>query len=84
MSRLFICCFAAVLGVAHAAPATAIDSNVTLEEVWRVVQAQQAQIDALTKALEATETSLEATETKVAITEEQLIATADYLAPCGP
>ena len=79
MSRLFICCFAAVLCVAHAAPATAIDSNVTLEEVWRVVQAQQAQIDALTKALEATETSLDATETKVAITEEQLIATADYL-----
>ena len=79
MSRLFICWFTAVFCVAWAAPATAIESGIDLAEVWRVVQAQQAQIDALTEALEATKTELEATKSKAAITQEQLIATADYV-----
>jgi hypothetical protein len=61
--------------------------TVTLEQVWAIVQQQQAQIATLRDELQATkaalattETSLASTRQKIQITEEQLDMTADYLA----
>ncbi len=79
MARLRIRWFTTIACFALAVPAAAVDERLDLEEVWRVVQAQQAQIDALTEALEATKAELEETDAKVAITGQRLIATADYL-----
>ncbi len=61
-------------------------SEVSLKQVWAMVQQQQEQIAALEEALAATRSALTSAETrladtrdKVRITEEQLDITADYL-----
>ena len=62
-------------------PVSAVHGEeVTLAQVWTIVQQQQVQIEALTSELEATRANLESTRTKVQITEEQLDITANYLA----
>ncbi len=66
------------LGVLTSNPSSA--AQVTLQEVWAMLQQQQAQIAALSEKLEATEAKLNRTETQVKITEEQLGLTVDYLA----
>ena len=58
---------------------SAAAEEVTLEQLWAVVQAQQAQIEALTDALEITQAQLESTEAQVEVAEEQIGLTADYL-----
>jgi len=59
---------------------TATAAEVTLEQLWAIVQQQQEQISELREALEATRTKLAGTETQVRVAEEQLDATADYIA----
>ncbi|MCZ6641447.1 MAG: porin [Gammaproteobacteria bacterium] len=61
-------------------------ADVTLGEVWELVQAQQAQITSLTEELartnarlEATTSALDETTRQAAITTQQVSATADYL-----
>ena len=61
-------------------------SDVSLGEVWALVQQQQDRITALEEELRATKSALASTETKltdtrqqVRITEEQLDVTADYI-----
>ena len=63
-----------------------IATEVTLGEVWELVQAQQAQITSLTEELartnarlEATTSALDETTRQAAITTQQVSATADYL-----
>jgi hypothetical protein len=60
--------------------ATTNAAEVSLEEVWAVVQQQQVQIATLTSELQATRTQLETTQARAQITEEQLDLTSSYLA----
>lgn len=55
-------------------------AEVTLEEVWAIVQQQQVQIGVLTQELEVTRAKLASTDTQVQIAEEQIDLTASYLA----
>lgn len=50
-----------------------------LAALWKIVQAQQAEITALRSALDETRQQVTATHDKVEIAEEQLDVTADYL-----
>ncbi len=61
-------------------------AEVTLDEIWELLQAQQTQITALTEALARTTTRLDATTNELventraaAITRQHVAATADYL-----
>ena len=61
-------------------------AEITLQQVWELVQAQQAQITLLSEELDRTKARLEATTGTLAkttlqatLTEQQLMATADYL-----
>jgi hypothetical protein len=74
------------IAVAVVWPIQSPASDVTLEQVWAVVQQQQAQIDELNDELNATrtalvtaETTLASTRQQVQLTEEQLGVTADYV-----
>ena len=67
-----------VLGVFVNASGAA--AEISLEEIWAIVQQQQVQIAALTDTLEAAQAKLERTESQAKITEEQLGLTVDYLA----
>jgi hypothetical protein len=58
-------------------PANAATPSV--EELWAIVQRQQAQIDTLARELEDTRAQLSSAERKVAVTEEQLGATVSYV-----
>ncbi|MEZ5557349.1 MAG: porin [Pseudomonadales bacterium] len=61
------------------APATSATGEPDLQQMWQLLQAQQAQIAELTDALQATRAELEATRGSVQETREQLVATADYV-----
>ncbi|MFP6816230.1 MAG: porin [Pseudomonadales bacterium] len=60
--------------------ASSAAAEVSLEEIWSIVQQQQIQIAALTDKLEATQAKLDSTQSQAKITEEQLGLTVDYLA----
>ncbi len=51
----------------------------TLDELWRLVQAQQREIDALKSRLEAAEASTGANRDALVINEERLASTVDYV-----
>ena len=59
--------------------ATAQAAERSIEELWQIVERQQAQIESLTVALEATRTKLDTTGQQARITEERLSVTADYI-----
>lgn len=60
-------------------PAIAQDAPATVEELWEIVQRQQAEIDALKQQLGATREEVARASEKVTATEAQLEATGDYL-----
>ncbi|MDJ0710549.1 MAG: hypothetical protein QNJ14_09175 [Woeseiaceae bacterium] len=59
--------------------ATAQDATPTLEEVWTIVQEQQAEIEALRAELDRARAGQAATEAKVAETEARVEATGDVV-----
>lgn len=66
-----------LLGLTLAAAAQ--DTPTTIEELWQVVQRQQAEIDELRRQLGATQDEVADTSGKVTATESRLEATGDYL-----
>jgi hypothetical protein len=71
---------AVIIAITATCTAPGQAAEVSLDEVWTIVQQQQDQIAALTEALDRTQAQLERTQTNVKIAEEQLGLTADYLA----
>ena len=65
--------------VLFASSASAQGAQPTLEEMWAVIQQQQAQIEALQAELAATREGVEATNEKVAESEARIEATGDFV-----
>ena len=59
--------------------AAAQDGPPTMEEVWEIVQRQQAEIEALRAELDETRQGMDATNEKVAESEERIEATGDVV-----
>lgn len=59
--------------------AAAQDGPPTMEEVWEIVQRQQAEIEALRAELDETRQGMDATNEKVAESEERIEATGDVI-----
>jgi hypothetical protein len=59
--------------------AVAQEETVTVEELWAIVQAQQAQISELRDMLDDTDTRVEETADQLAATEQQVAATGDFV-----
>lgn len=59
--------------------AAAQDTPPTLEDMWEIVQKQQAEIAALRAELDETRKGVDATETRVAESEERIEATGDFV-----
>ena len=70
---------AALLGTGTAVATDATEPPEDLAALWKIVQAQQAEITALRSQLDETRQQVTATHDKVEIAEEQLGVTADYL-----
>lgn len=70
---------AAALLVVFSVPSAAQDGPPTVEELWEIVQRQQAEIEALKEQLGETREEVAVTTEKVTETEAQLEATGDYL-----
>ncbi|HEX2139883.1 MAG TPA: porin [Woeseiaceae bacterium] len=79
MHRASIPAVAAALLFAFGPPAAAQDAPASVEELWEIVQRQQAEIDALKQQLGATREEVAEASEKVTATEAQLEATGDYL-----
>jgi len=77
MQRLLA--FAVLFACAHSHAAAEAGSPGTIADLWKIVQAQQAQIDTLKIELATTSSRLAAADDKIQIAEEQLGVTADYL-----
>lgn len=75
---------AAALLIVFSFPAAAQDAPPTVEELWEIVQRQQAEIEALKEQLGETREEVTDTSEKVTATEAQLEATGDYLESFGP
>lgn len=79
MNRASIPAAAAALLFGFSLPAAAQEAPATVEELWEIVQRQQAEIDALKQQLGATREEVAEASEKVTATEAQLEATGDYL-----
>lgn len=62
-----------------ASAAFAQQDSPSREEMWRIIQQQQKQIDALTERLNASEKKVQATEQQVQATDEKVEATTAYV-----
>lgn len=78
MSRLVMPAILA-LTIAFAVPAAAQQAPPSMEELWEIVQRQQAEIEELKRQLGATRDEVADTTDKVTATEAQLEATGDFL-----
>lgn len=63
--------------LALAVAAANVNAAPTTEEMWAVIQKQQAEIEALKQQLHKTDGKVELTETQLKITESKILATAD-------
>lgn len=70
---------AAALGTGIVTSATAQDEAPTLDQLWALVQAQQAEIEELKRRLAATDQQIADTSSQLEITEQQLVATSDFV-----
>ena len=59
--------------------AAAQEATPTMEEVWEIVQRQQAEIEALRAELDETRRGIDVTNDKVAESEERIEATGDVI-----
>ena len=75
---------AAALLIVFSFPAAAQDAPPTVDELWEIVQRQQAEIEALKEQLGETREEVADTSEKVTATEAQLEATGDYLESFEP
>jgi outer membrane murein-binding lipoprotein Lpp len=70
---------AVLIGALLPGGASAQDVVPSAEEMWRIIQAQQKQIEALMGRLEETDKKVEATEQKVEETDEKVEAAGDMI-----
>jgi hypothetical protein len=74
---------ALMLGLSSSMTAGAQQGTPSVEELWVIVQRQQAQIQALERQLAATQGELEGTNADVEATQSMVIATGDYIESLG-
>ncbi len=66
-----------VLAAAIAAVSVSVQAAPSVEEMWQLIQQQQAQIQSLQSQLQQTDSKLQTTEIKIQATEQKVMATAE-------